>query len=111
MGTVAWDRGTKAPSKYASSPGFTSPTILSLQTSDVLAHAAGHVDRRPGDVAGPRPGQEGHDAGHLLGLPETPQRDLPLGPLAEGLRLGQFGSPRRVDVLPLRGDHEADVHA
>jgi isopenicillin-N N-acyltransferase like protein len=76
-----------------------------------LAHAAGNVDRGAGDVAGPVAGEEGDQARHLLGLAEPAHRHLGRGHLAEELLSGDLGGPQLVDVLPLRGQHEPDVHA
>src|SRR5579883_1838165 len=70
--------------------------------SHVALHAAGHVERGAGDVAGLPRGEKGDRRGHLLGLAEPPQRDAPLGgQLGEPGLLGHPGLRLAVAAVPL----------
>src|SRR5687767_1693060 len=76
---------------------------------DVLAHAAGDVDRRAGDVARAVAEQEGDEPRDLVGRPEAAERDLLLREPVEELLGREIGRAPPADVLPLRRDDEADV--
>src|ERR1700753_2702624 len=84
------------------------PVPESLQ---VLSHPATNIDGRAGNVTGPVAGQEGDKAGDLVRLTEPAERDLRLGQLPEDLRGRGVRRALAVDVVPLRGFHEADVDA
>src|SRR5487761_1849955 len=78
-------------------PGYEIAGVL-----QVLSHAAGHVDGRAGDVAGPVAGQEGHHARDLVGAPEPAERDLVARHLGKELVVRRVRSAQAPDVLPLR---------
>src|SRR6266487_4500448 len=77
----------------------------------VLPHAPGDVHGGPSDVARPVARQEHHYAGHLIGAAKPAKGNLLLGHPAEEFFFGNVGGASAVNVLPLRSDHEARVHA
>src|SRR5690348_8807318 len=79
--------------------------------SEVLAHAASDVDRRPGDVGRPDAGQERHQPGYLVGPPKPAKRYLVGGKLPKELFGRDLRCAPAVDVLPLRRRDEPDVDA
>src|SRR6516225_5170469 len=79
--------------------------------SEVLAHATGDIDGRPGDVAAPVAGYERDQPRYLVWPPESAQRHLGGGELPEKLFGRGVGRAPAVDVLPLRRRDEPDVDA
>ena len=94
--------------RRAPGTGHAAPPLPALE---VLSHAAGDVDRRPGDIGRPVAGQERNKPGYLVGPSKPAERDfvgrkLPKEHFSRDLRCAPA-----VNVRPLRRRDESDVDA